>query len=343
MLTESFDYVADNSDNIAIMQANGHHPTAWDDFVGQDEIKDQLRAAAAAARRRADLTGKPVHMGHKIIVSPEPGVGKTSLALLAAAEAGAGHRIVKGVVTEGMAVDLLDDIGDGGVLIWDEFQQAVSGGKRHLEWLYHYAQQGVFMSGDEIEPAPRVSIIAATTDLGDLPTAVKERFSVLQLAPYTQTEAAGIASSTWAAIGSALDVGSPAESLCHQVATAASRRPRYMQRIWEKVENLVMLERLEVIYTDDGFDVDLTVPLKWAGLTPDGLTMNCQKYMAFLRGNDRPRGVDTIKNATGITKSDLTEVESLLTEKGYVDDTGMGRRLTTAGRRRLRQLMEVAA
>jgi Holliday junction resolvasome RuvABC ATP-dependent DNA helicase subunit len=325
-------------DSVAMMQANGGHPTTWDSFIGQDRVKDMLRVAAASARKRG------ASMGHMIIVSPEPGSGKTTLALLAAAEAGARAKIVKGVVTESQALSYLDELGDGGVLIWDEFQQAVSGGVRHIEWLYHFAQHGVFMDGDTMIPAPKVTIICATTHLGEIPTAVKQRFAVLNLARYSASEASRIAYSTWKHVAEGCGLPLPDDETCEAVARAASHRPRNMQRIWEKVRDLALNERIPVdVNEDEEWSVDLTLPLEWAEFTEDGLTVNCIKYMAFLLKQTRVRGRDAITNATGIGKNDLVETETLLLEKRYMEDTGMGRKLTMTGKRRFNELVAVAA
>lgn len=331
--------------SVAVLQAKGGHPTRWEDFVGQERVKDQLRVAAAAARRRAEITATSVSMGHKIIVSPEPGSGKTTLALLAAGEAGSVAKIVKGALTEAQAMDIIEELGDGGVLIWDEFQQAMSAGAKHIQWLYHYLQHGVFMDGDEMIAAPQVTIICATTHLGELPTAVKQRFSILNLAPYSESEAIRIAQATWHKVAEGLNYPNPSVALCEQVAAAASRRPRLMQRIWEKVCDLILMERLTMDIDEelDEFCVDMKLPLEWAELTADGLTVNCVKYMAFLTKHDRPRGRDTIERATGIAKFDLAETEALLLEKKLLEDTGMGRKLTTAGRRRFRALLTQVA
>lgn len=333
------------TENINVMQANGNHPTSWDEFIGQSLIKDKLQVAAASARLRRELTGQTATMGHMILVSPEPGVGKTTLALLAAAEAGSAAKVVRGVVTEDMALDYFDELGDGGVLVWDEFQQAVAGNAKHIQWLYHYAQHGVFLDGDEVIEAPKVTIICATTHMGKLPTAVKERFSVLNLQPYTLEEASEIAFSTWMSIGGVLGYPSPSEETCEAVALAASRRPRYMQKIWKNIVDLAITGRLSLEGDDCGScDMDLTVALQWAGLTTDGLTMNCEKYMKYLSENkERPRGREAISRATGIIANDLDETEALLTEKGFISDSGIGRKLTTAGRRRFRDLLAVAA
>lgn len=331
-------YQQDNS--VASMITRGHHPATWDEFIGQGDIKHKLQTTAKSAALRN------ARMPHIIVNSPDPGVGKTSLALLAASEAGADRaKVVTGVITKDRALEIFDELGDGGVVIWDEFQTAFAD-KKSTQWLYHYLQHGVFAEEDGFVEAPAVTIIGATTHIGDMPPAVKQRFQVLHLVKYNDDEAMEIARSTWEKIaGPHAEEFMLSDDTCMDVAIAASGRPRYMQQIWQQILDLLVTGQLE--YFNDpgaGIMLNLETALKWAGFTDDGMTESCVRYMDYLMKNkQRPRGITTIVTSTGIAKSELAEVETLLIEKGYVEDTGRGRCLSRAGKARMRELMAEAA
>jgi Holliday junction resolvasome RuvABC ATP-dependent DNA helicase subunit len=73
-------------------QLGGDYPLTWDGFIGQEVAKRKLITAARSARMRGD------RMEHTLLASGTPGIGKTSLAMLLAAELGGTLKVVSGAI-----------------------------------------------------------------------------------------------------------------------------------------------------------------------------------------------------------------------------------------------------
>ncbi len=119
--------------------ADGDYPTSWTGFIGQQRAKDQIRLAAQSAKARKQP------MDHILIASGTPGIGKTSLGLLAARTMGRKVLVVTGPVPATRAYGLLAKLDDRDVLFIDEAHKLVEGGKKHAEWLLHYLQDGILL------------------------------------------------------------------------------------------------------------------------------------------------------------------------------------------------------
>jgi Holliday junction resolvasome RuvABC ATP-dependent DNA helicase subunit len=168
-------------------QLGGDYPLTWDGFIGQEVAKRKLITAARSARMRGD------RMEHTLLASGTPGIGKTSLAMLLAAELGGTLKVVSGAIKVNDARIALSELNDGDVLFIDEIHQVFSGSKVAGEWLLHLLQDGVLMGPHGAEAQPKITVTAATTHAGVLPATVLERFTITDLVPYTDEEAGRIA------------------------------------------------------------------------------------------------------------------------------------------------------
>jgi Holliday junction DNA helicase RuvB len=160
--------------------AEGDYPTSWDGFIGQEKAKQQIKLAANSAKIRKQS------MDHMLIASGTPGIGKTSLALLAARQMGTKITVTSGPITLEHALILLSGMKDGEILFIDEAHKLVDAGKKDAEWLLHYLQDGMLVGAYSYENVPKVTIIAATTEVGRLPATVVGRFPIRpQLVEYS--------------------------------------------------------------------------------------------------------------------------------------------------------------
>lgn len=151
-------------------------PKTLDDFVGQERVREQLGLVLESARRR----GRPPD---HVLLSGPPGLGKTSLALIIAAELGAAIRVTSGPAIEraGDLAALLSNLGEGDVLFIDEIHRIA----RPAEEMLYVAMEdfrvdvivgkGPGATAIPLDVAP-FTLVGATTRSGLLTGPLRDRF-----------------------------------------------------------------------------------------------------------------------------------------------------------------------
>lgn len=311
----------------------GEYPNSWDEFVGQEQAKRQLRIAAKAAKMR----GK--NLGHCLLKSPFAGVGKTALGLLIAQEMDTMVNIVTGSMKLPDVRMLFTRVETGDIVFIDEIHKVMDGGKANAEWLLHYLENGVLLTPLGPEEVPQVTIIGATTDASRLPVPILQRFSIQpDLVPYTDAEGAHIAEMM--ALKVLVTDGLPTidATTAAAIAAAASNRPRWMRRLLEGLRDLALVG--EISKPRSG-KYDLSETLLFAGLTPDGLTSEAQNYLRvmFVDMRGQAAGAALLKERLGEVGRGLGEIEQLLLDKELIAKTKQGRMLTASGMKRAKALV----
>ena len=164
-------------------------PRRLDEFVGQERVREQVSLVLESARRR----GRPPD---HVLLSGAPGLGKTSLAMIIAAELGAGIRITSGPALEraGDLAALVSSLTAGEVLFIDEIHRI----SRPAEELLYVAMEdfrvdvivgkgpGSTAIPLEVEP---FTLVGATTRSGLLTGPLRDRFGfTAHMEPYTPAE-----------------------------------------------------------------------------------------------------------------------------------------------------------
>jgi Holliday junction DNA helicase RuvB len=160
----------------------------WEKFAGQENVKEALRVAIAAAKKRKEA------IEHILFYGP-PGLGKTTLAHLVAKEMGASIRITSGPVLErsGDLASILSSLQENDILFIDEIHRLH---KVVEEILYpameDYALDIVVGKGPSARTLrldlPRFTIIGATTRSGLLSAPLRDRFGVVHRLVYYKPE-----------------------------------------------------------------------------------------------------------------------------------------------------------
>ncbi|MBI5143349.1 MAG: Holliday junction branch migration DNA helicase RuvB [Nitrospirae bacterium] len=157
----------------------GIRPSALDDFVGQQALKDNLRVFIQAARKRAEA------LDHVLFCGP-PGLGKTTLSTILAHELGVGIRATSGPVIErpGDLAAILTNLEEREILFIDEIHRL----PRIVEEVLYPAMEDykldiVIGQGPSARTVkldlPKFTLVGATTRTGLLTSPLRDRFGVV--------------------------------------------------------------------------------------------------------------------------------------------------------------------
>jgi Holliday junction DNA helicase RuvB len=300
-------------------------PEGWDDYIGQDPMKQQLAVYMASAQARG------ASLPHVLLASGMPGVGKTTMARLIAKTLGVKIFELVPPFNIHTLVAAAEQLDDRDILFIDEIHKLADGGKRGAEILLKVLEEKVaFMPDGEVIPLADITVIGATTDRDKLPEPVIDRFKIKPyFQPYSWSELSAIAIE-FAARHRALDVVS--DSLAVDVAAASRGTPRI-------IEEMIMAARdMSLAFKRPPTAEEL---LAFLEVEPDGLTRTHIHYLTAMRQYfARMTKDETIEYIVGEaaiqqilreTKQGIQRVEAFLVERGLIDRTPRGRRLTDLG------------
>jgi Holliday junction DNA helicase RuvB len=307
------------------------YPLKWSEFVGQETAKRQIHLAAKSARIRKQPC-------EHILLTGSAGMGKTALALRAAREMRVHTLMVAGKIPMSEARRTWTSLPPRSVIVWDEFHQAVDGGKRNAEWLLHALQDGCLMGPFGPEDLPPFTLIAATNEVDVIPETIRSRMMRPRMEPYTVIEATKIVVVMAKKILTPEGLPLPSKDNARDIAAAANCNPRAMRRLLLTLRDVAVTNKAVWIGSRYHLD-DLFL---FAGITSDGLDQVAQEYLSVLL-TEFPDGAGLATLKDRLAERDLSTTERVLVEKGYIGKTRSGRTLTAAGITRAKALTRRAA
>jgi holliday junction DNA helicase RuvB len=292
------------------------------DFIGQAELTEHLEIVIEAARKRHQA------VDHLLFVGP-PGLGKTSLSGIVAAEMGVGLRITAGpaLVRTGDLAALLTDLQPGDVLFIDEVHRL----PRAVEEVLYPAMEdfqldllvGKGPTARSIRlDLPRFTLVGATTRTGLLTSPLRDRFGfVARLDLYGADELEQIVSRSAGILGVPVDQGG-----ARAIAERSRGTPRIANRLLRRVRDFVEVRA-------DGFVTKelATEGLDLFGVDRLGLDKVDRAILDTLcrRFSGRPVGLTTLAQCVGEETDTIEDAyEPFLLQQGLVQRTPRGRTAT---------------
>jgi len=297
-------------------------PETWDDYIGQDSIKNNLKILISAARERK-------HPPEHLLFYGYPGLGKTTLAHLVAKEAGSGMQITSGPAIEkvGDLASILTNLSNGDVLFIDEVHRL---NKMIEEVLYPAMESGILNiiigrgpSARTIQlDLPPFTLIAATTRVALLSSPLRSRFSggVYKLDFYSNKEVEEILRRSAKVLGIFLP-----DDAIHEIASRARHIPRIANQLLKRCRDYAQVKKVP-------FSKKIVVAaLSMIGIDELGLTNADRMLLQVMvkKFSGGPVGLSTLSAALSEEEATIEEVhEPYLIQLGLLTKTPRGRMAT---------------
>ena len=300
-------------------------PRDLQEFIGQERVRQQIDVLLTAAKHRGTSADH-------ILLSGPPGLGKTTLALILAAEMQVPIRITSGpaITHAGDLASILSSLVEGEILFIDEIHRL----PRPAEELLYLAMEDFRVDvvvgkgpGATAIPLelPRFTLVGATTRAGLLPSPLRDRFGfTAQLDFYAENELAQVIARSATLLGLAIEA-----KAIEQIASRSRGTPRIANRLLRRVRDYAQVQgstKLSLVHANEALEM---YEVDAAGL--DRLDRSVLTALVERFGGG-PVGLSTLAIAVGEETETVESVaEPFLVRNGFIARTPRGRVATALG------------
>lgn len=293
-------------------------PSGFDDYIGQDKIKQNLNVFIKAAKKRSEC------LDHVLFYGP-PGLGKTTLAHIIANEMGVAIKMTAAPMIEksGDLAAILTNLQEGDVLFIDEIHRLSPA----IEEVLYPAMEDfrldiIIGSGPAAQTIkidlPKFTLIGATTRAGMISAPLRDRFGMdFRLQFYNSDELSRIVQIASSKLGKECDKKASLE-----VAGRSRGTPRIALRLLKRIRDFAEINDENFISHERSKEA-----LDALGVNSLGFDEMDIKYLQILlEAKRRPLGLSTIAAAMSEDEGTIEDVlEPYLLANGYIERTARGR------------------
>ncbi len=304
------------------MSDNNIRPAKIEDYIGQEDVKQNIKVYIEAAKMRDES------LDHVLLYGP-PGLGKTTLANIIANELDVNIKTASGPSIEkaGDLAAILSSLEPGDVLFIDEIHRMPS----YIEEILYPAMEDFVLDiiiGGEGNTRniridlPPFTLVGATTRAGDLTSPLRDRFGITaKLQYYTKEELIKIIKRTSKVLDVPID-----DDAAIELASRSRGTPRIANRLFKRVRDFALVDGNGII--------DIKITKKALGrlkIDERGLDNTDQEFLLAIikKFNGGPVGIESVAASIGEEVTTIEDVyEPYLLQQGFIKRTPRGRVVT---------------